>query len=205
MRGVWGSRTGHGAVLLTLSIGLVVGCGSGADTTNTAAPPTTSTTSTTGGAPPTAPSAALPSATAQLKIGQIPAGWTFVTEERPPTERGNAVIIQIFQGPEVDIPNPSGGPSRLTVAVDATHIPGMVASGRARDLVALGTGIGPQDWTEEARTSVAGHEAIELTRPVGPTSQRMLVMTTGDWRIQATGTAVDADTLLAFAKAVELA
>jgi hypothetical protein len=185
-----------------VALAVAAACGGGgsrdvgvlADDTSTTVAPTTTTSV----------ASAAPGPNAKLSVSSIPAGWTFVTEERPPTAHGNVVILQVFEGPVVRVANPGGATAKLQVIVSATQIPDLVSSGRDQDLRALAVGAGPDDWTKTSSLTVHGRPALELERPVGPTVQREIVMALGDWRIHATGPGVTEDILQAFMDEVKL-
>jgi hypothetical protein len=147
-----------------------------------------------------------PGLQAALKEGALPTGWRFIGERRPRTEHGNAFIVRQFEGPEVAVRNPGGSTARLKVVVTAANIPGIAETGEAADLTALAVRAMPPEanWKVAESPPINGRKAVVMRRAVGVSSQIMIVMTAGDWKISISGTSVDLDVLQNFAKAVDL-
>jgi hypothetical protein len=157
-------------------------------------------------APATAGAAPSPGPQAALKERALPAGWRFIGERRPRTEHGNAFIVRQFEGPEVAVRNPGGPTARLKVVVTAANIPGIAKTGEANDLTALALRAMPPEanWKVDESSPINGRKAVVMRRPVGDSSQIMIVVTVGDWKISISGTSVDLDLMQNFAKAVDL-
>jgi len=145
-----------------------------------------------------------PGVDAQLTVEAPPRGWSYSYEDHPQSGNGNPVVIKTYAGARVDVKVPGGGQAHQTISVTAVWHPGYQASGA--DLRSL---ITPEAWQAigylDAKDATLGFRtALLLTRKAVSGQEYTVMFAVGDWWVQLNGSEVDADTLSAFAEAVEI-
>jgi hypothetical protein len=185
----------------------LAGCGRSSDQTNVMdgesrgqATPRTAETLTTAVVAPVES----PGVDAQLIVGALPEGWSYSYEDHPKSANGNPVVIKTYAGAPVDVKVPGGGQAYQTISVTAVWQPGYQASGaNLRSLITS------QAWQaigylDAKDANVGSRTALLLTRKSVSGEGYTVMFAVGDWWVQLNGSEVDADTLFAFAKAVEV-
>ena len=145
-----------------------------------------------------------PGVDAQLAVEAPPEGWSYSYEDHPRSANGDPVVIKTYAGGAVDVKVPGGGQAHRTISVTAVWQPGYQASGA--DLRSL---ITSQAWDaigylDAKDTTVGPRTALLLTRKSVSGRDYTVMFAVGDWWVQLNGSEVNADTLSAFAKAVEI-
>lgn len=141
---------------------------------------------------------------AQIAVAAPPAGWSYAYEDHPKSADGNPVVIKTYAGAPVDVKVPGGGQAYQTIAVTAVWHPGYQASGaNIRSLIT------PEAWEaigylDAKDANLGSRTALVLTRKAVSGQEYTVMFAVGDWWVQVNGSEVDADTLSAFAKAVEV-